>query len=296
MYVVCLCLRSKCALVSFVVNVRADQLIAGGGAIRLPRFSLKAALKAAEQPVLLYASRDEELPGYIATAILGDPVPDPDHAGFYWLPLLSRASLNRRVTLKELRALGVREMPFSVYARPIRRVEEDEYQGLLDIGAIPPGFGEAESPSFMGSSDSFDSAERHEYRALRFEMLDVYGPRCVFTERSYPSLIGMHFGSDVGHLWPRSAGGPSVIRNIVPMTKDVNHQWDWGLVSLRNNGDVLIAAQAGEDTRALFAAVTRIRFPQRAELWPDALFLERHRDEIFEKGPKWTGTSSREKV
>lgn len=67
------------------------------------------------------------------------------------------------------------------------------------------------------------------------------------------------------------------------MTKDVNFQWDGGLVSLTNAGKVLIAKNAGPDTRALFAGHTMARFADNPQFWPDAQYLERHRDEIFEK-------------
>jgi hypothetical protein len=75
-------------------------------------------------------------------------VPDPERANFYLLPLLSRSPLSRRVTLRELRALGATEMPFSIYARPISRIEHDEYRSLINLGLITLEFAEEETRRF----------------------------------------------------------------------------------------------------------------------------------------------------
>ena len=56
---------------------------------------------------------------------------------------------------------------------------------------------------------------------------------CVPAQK-LPNLNTSRFGIDVGHIWPHWAGGPAIIQNVLPMSKDVNNQWDEGLVSLRN--------------------------------------------------------------
>jgi hypothetical protein len=226
------------------------------------------ALDAAGHDALLFASRGENVRGYYGTAMLGEAVPDASDRGSYWLP-------------------GAGEMPFYTYSHPIRLVAEEHYRGLATLGAIANGFGEQEAQRFEPSPLPRVTLKPVRYRELRFEMIDVYGPRCAFIRCSFPSLNGLAFGTDVGHLWPRSAGGPESIQNVLPMSKDVNNQWDQGLISLTNSGDLLIARQAGRDTRALFANFERIEFPRNVQFWPDARYLERHRDEIFEKGPKW---------
>ena len=273
-------------MVSYVVNVRLDQVDSDSGALHLPRFSLPSALEAAGHEILMFASRDENAPGYFGTATLGDPVPDLSDKSKYWLPLHNQRPLTRVVTLKELHALGGEEMPFHAYARPIRPLAEEEHDGLVTIGAIPSGFGEKEVQLLNETPLYRARFERPQNRRLRFEMLDAYGPECAFIRKSFPDLSGLRYGTDVGHLWPRYAGGPDIIQNVLPMSKDVNSQWDEGLISLTNNGDLLIANKAGNDTRALFNSFKRIEFPPDVQLWPDVRYLERHRDEIFEKGPK----------
>jgi hypothetical protein len=274
-------------MASYVLNVRIAQFDVQLSALRLPRNSLRSALDAAGHDVLLYASRDEELPGYYGTALLGDPAPDPRNPKVYLLPLLNRQALARIVSLEELRALGVEEQPFHIYAHPIRRVGEETQLALVNEGLILRGFGEEVTEHFLASSVEQSQRNSTDYRALRFEMLDLYGPKCAFLRRSFPSLDGHRYGIDVGHLWPHWAGGPDIIQNVLPMSKGVNNQWDEGLISLTNNGDLLIARQAGQDTRWLFSKCKRIIFPEDVAQWPDAKFLERHRDEIFEKGPNY---------
>lgn len=175
-------------------------------------------------------------------------------------------------------------MPFHTFSRPIRRVENDVYGGLVSLGMVPTGFGETESVPFM-VADAAGTTLRD--RALRFEMLSAYGAACVFTGNHFPSLDGNRFGVDVGHCWPRSAGGPSIIQNVLPMCKDVNYLWDEGIISLTDDGDLLLARNANPSTRLLLANFQRIRFPVDARLWPDAKFLDIHRRTIFEIGPTW---------
>jgi hypothetical protein len=189
------------------------------------------------------------------------------------------------MTLVELRALGVGEMPFHTYKHPIRPVAEVEYEALFAEGLIPRGFWESSVQMFEALQAPTWRSGSPDYRRLRFELFDAYGTYCAFTRRSYSNLWGTRYGIDVGHLWPNWAGGPAIIQNALPMSKDVNNQWDEGMISLRGNGDVLISHQAGDDTRWLFDKVKRIDFPLNAALWPYAKYLERHRDEIFEKGP-----------
>ncbi len=280
-------------MASYVVNVRIDQVDTQSGALHLPRFSLPAALKAAGHEILLFASRDESIPGYFGTATVGDPVPDLSDRDKYWLPLHKQQRLTRVVTLNELHALGVEEMPFHTYSRPIRPIADAEHEGLVTMGAIPSGFGEREVQLFNHTPLYREKFEQVQNRQLRFEMIDAYGPECAFMRRSFPDLSGLRYGTDIGHLWPRYAGGPDIIQNVLPMSKEVNWQWDEGLISLKNNGDLLIARGAGKDTRSLFADFKQIKFPANVQQWPDAQYLERHRDEIFEKGPKWLGYLSR---
>ncbi|MET3899575.1 hypothetical protein ABIB57_003537 [Devosia sp. UYZn731] len=256
-------------MVSYVVNVRLDQVDTNSGALHLPRFSLQTALEAAGHDILLFASRDEDTPGYFGTAAMGDPIPDPSNRSKYWLPLHNQQPLTRVVTLRELRALGMAEMPFHTYSRPIRPVTEQEHEGLVTIGVIPSGFGEKEVQPLAQAPIYRGRLVKVQDRQLRFEMMDAYGPECAFTRRSFPDLSGLRYGTDVGHIWPRHAGGPDIIQNVLPMSKDVNKQWDEGLISLKNNGDLLIANKAEKDTRALFASFKRVEFPTDVRLWPD---------------------------
>lgn len=174
---------------------------------------------------------------------------------------------------------------------PIRQVESSEFAALLQKGSITVGFGENQQPLFLPETRVHEVTEAVQLRALRFEMFDVYDPKCIFTKRSYPSLNMLRYGVDMGHIWPRAAGGPDIIQNVMPMSKDANNQWDEGLISLQINGDVLIAKDAGPDTYALLAGLKRVKFPKDIQFWPNAQYLERHRDTIFEKGPIRLNTS-----
>ena len=265
-------------MASYALNVRMDQFDIDQNILRLPRHSLRSAFEAAGHQVLLFASRDENDPGYYGIAFLGQPMPDPFSEKFYLLPLENQRPLRRTISLKELHALGVEQMPFHTYAYPIRKVAEEEQSALVSMGVIASGFGETAAPAFDGSPTDPRRQETPSYRALRFEVFELYGPRCAFLKRSYPNLNGSRFGTDVGHIWPHWAGGPDIIQNALPMSKDVNNQWDEGLVSLRNNGELLIAHQAGKDTRWLFAKCKKVVFPADPQRWPDAQYLERHRD------------------
>lgn len=111
-----------------------DQLHPSGGAIRLPRMSFGAALEIEGQPALLYASRTESTAGYFGTAVIGQAIPDLRDKSYYWLLLHQRKVLARAVTLKELRALGIGETPYHIYARPFRALAMNKLLHSVNLG------------------------------------------------------------------------------------------------------------------------------------------------------------------
>jgi len=282
----------------FALNVRTDQLSADGRALRVSRQNLLWALRLIDRALVLYRPRDEIDHGYYGVARILNVEQDGAKSNFIWLELSDVAEFPKVVTLDELYgAVATNDTPFHTYSRAVRPVTPYELARLFSLPGVPNALGlYEETIQAKLISDQVDSwtlrKVRLHQRALRAELLRVYGPRCAFTDEVYTSLSSRLFETNVGHLISLEYGGPSIIQNTLPMTGTTNWHWDGGLISATNSGHILVSAQASSSTRRLFEAGRKIRFAN-SKYWPRAEFLEWHRDCIFEKGRQpglqWSG-------
>ena len=235
------------------------------------------------QRVLMYAARTESNRGYFGTATIGDLIPNWDDGKFFWLVLEERVDFDRPITPLDLNNLGIAgEMP-QTYSKPIRQVNESHLRGLITLSKLPLGFGD--SVTHFQPAPGYEMA-RHNVRsqAVRFQMLEAYGPKCAFSGEIYSSLNGRRFGVDQGHLRPLYADGPDIIQNVLPMSKDVNWHWDEGIFSLTNGGTILAAKDASPSGPAPAGRSPKGRLPSGSSTLAGRTYLEFHRDVVFQKG------------
>lgn len=67
------------------------------------------------------------------------------------------------------------------------------------------------------------------------------------------------------------------------MSAETNWLWDEGVISLTNDGRLLVSEHASPECRAFYVDGHEIPFLSSL-YWPKAEFLEWHRDLIFNKG------------
>ncbi len=274
------------------INIRHDQFNARRNAIRVARTNLSAAFKAMYSTVLLYSPRGETNPGYFGTAEVVGVHPDLEFSGSFWLQLAGQRLFAKRITLEDLYDSGaINDTPFHTYSRTIRVVSKHELERLVAMSEV----GEEPQRQFAESALELEphsvllpSRKRQAFKLIRrsivrFQMLESYGPRCAFTDAYHPSLDGLRFAVQVGHLLPLRYGGPDILQNVVQMDGRVNWQWDEGIFTMRPDRTPIVSSKASSETRAELERFGRIHFPEDPRHWPKAEYLEAHRDLVFEK-------------
>ncbi|KRA98351.1 hypothetical protein ASD83_15160 [Devosia sp. Root685] len=277
-------------MLQYVLNVRQSQLNEARNVVRIYRTNLFKAWKLIGRHVLIYAPRGEEDTGYQGLAEVVDVHPDPDHPNFIRVEIGAILRFSVTLTPKMLYDAGdINDAPFYTYSHAIRAAPSFEVTRIAALEPLfehrPSGWHEdTSSRAVEGAAPKRALSNKIiRSRILRFQMLQHYGPSCVFTLLELPSLDGLHFAVQQGHLWPLEYGGPDVLQNILPMSGDVNWLWDNGLISLKNDGTPLVASGASQQVLGLLRNCTRIRFPKDPRAWPQVEYLERHRDMVFEK-------------
>lgn len=271
----------------FALNVRRDQADFGFQTIRLARTNLHAAQTHAGRTVFLYAPRDEPVPGYFGTATLGKIIPVPDNHSLFLLELLHVEVFPTAIPLGDLVGHEVNDEPFYTYSRAIRPIPPRIAELLLNRAPIRAGMAELNQPNFVPQTPRLIERERIRRQRLRHLLLEVHGDRCAFLDKPPSrSLDGLRVSTQMGHLKPLGLGGPDNEQNILPMSPETNWRWDHGLISLSNGFEILIAEGAGDEVRQDYAGRTKVRLPDNFAFWPAAEYLEWHRDNLFQKGPR----------
>jgi hypothetical protein len=272
----------------YALNVRSQQLSSDGMLLRISRQNLYRAIRLIGRRLLLYRPRDEDDHGYFGTATIADVEIDPGSSTFIWLALTNTTLFSKPVPLSELYGtLHVNDNPFHTYSRALRPVTDYELQMLLGLEHVDgsPGLNEGHLRVELDEAAPNWSVSKSKTRRrlLRAQMLELYGPHCALSGHLHIGLNGRFYETQVGHVVALEYGGPDIIQNVIPMTGTANWHWDHGLISLTNEGRILVSSRASPDTRKLFKAGRQVHFPD-PRFWPRAEYLQWHRDVVYEKG------------
>ncbi len=84
------------------------------------------------------------------------------------------------------------------------------------------------------------------------------------------------------HIRPVAAQGPDSVRNGLALSGTVHWMFDRGLISLADDGEILMARYAvPEPVQRLINPDRRLRVPARPEFQPHPQFLRYHREAVF---------------
>lgn len=203
----------------YALNVRNQQLSPDGRAVSIARQNMRRVIALIGRQVVLYRPSDESGAGYYAEATVCRVLPDFKNKDRIWVELESIRPFESPVSVDHLyeSAQHLRDMPFHTYARSIRRISDYESAQLSELqDATPATLYEDPLPIVAGDSehdsDYVTRRSRRRDRGLRAFMLQLYGPRCVFTGKVSWSLGGRNPSTQVGHLVALVYGGPDVIQ------------------------------------------------------------------------------------
>jgi putative restriction endonuclease len=116
--------------------------------------------------------------------------------------------------------------------------------------------------------------------SFRLAVMEAYGGGCAVTgEHSMPAL-------EAAHIRPYSDGGEHVIRNGLPLRRDLHRLFDLGYVSATPNGRLLVSPRLREEfaNGNTYYALEgqQLRQPTRPDAMPDTSLLAWHSETVFQ--------------
>lgn len=147
-------------------------------------------------------------------------------------------------------------------------------QGLTDITEL------STIETRMTRQIVFDKKVRD--ASFRFRVVEqAYQGRCALTGVRMTNGNG-RAEVDAAHIRPVEHNGPDSVRNGLALMKSVHWAFDRGLVSLSDDGEILLVDRGIDDAvLRLFSDERRARLPLQEDLRPHGAFLNWHRTHVF---------------
>jgi putative restriction endonuclease len=123
-------------------------------------------------------------------------------------------------------------------------------------------------------------------RIFRTRVLKAYDRRCAFTGFQFINGGG-RAEVEAAHIKSVEAKGPDVVQNGVALSGTVHWMFDRGLLSVADNGEILLSNHINDvdGVRKILLADGRAQFPHDSVDHPDPAFLRWHREECFQGAP-----------
>jgi len=247
--------------------------------------------------------------GYYAVAKVERIVPDPANAGMY-LALIQPGSylefgrdvpfqLDGKAVERGLLDLGGR-LNNGRAIQSIRPISNEDFNRIVDLGLVDedellprqdedepaPATVQEEQAPWDPPVDRATMLVNRTVRNRQFRnrVLDVYDRRCALTGMK---LIngGGRAEAQAAHIMSVGAGGPDVVTNGLALSGTVHWMFDRGLVSLGDNGEILLSRKINdvEGVRNLLHADGFARLPTSPANRPHPRYLDWHRRICFEQ-------------
>ncbi|MGB0498654.1 MAG: HNH endonuclease [Rubricella sp.] len=254
--------------------------------------------------VYLEPSKVKQTRGYFAIAEVQEIVPDPTAPDMFIARITPGSYLDfgepvafreRGRVLEEglLSASGaisgraraaVRPISEIDFARIVERGLGREGDFLPRTGAMP-GFSDNQSP-FIGPLTTTRmrqlTSRSVRDRNFRKTVLRAYKDRCAFTGLR---LIngGGRAEAEAAHIRPVDKGGPDMVGNGIALSGTVHWMFDRGLVSLEDDGRILVSRQVNnpDAIRAMLNPDGQVLLPAMRQDRPIPEFTAWHRNHCF---------------
>jgi putative restriction endonuclease len=180
------------------------------------------------------------------------------------------------------------------FGNAVRLLQPGEYEAVLAAGMAPIR-DRTEDISFelAEEQETFERPVRETVlnrkvrdRAFMALVRDAYDSTCAFTGLR---LINGGGRSEIeaAHIQPVGGGhaGPDSVRNGLALSRTLHWMFDRGLMSLEDDGRILLAKRRGDDAldrvQRLLHPDGRATLPADVRLRPHGRFLRYHREAIF---------------
>lgn len=264
-----------------------------------------AAERAVGDWILYYAPRRttpddtsrDGLQAYFATARVTSVVEDavrPDH---YYAYVADFLEFDRPVPFREAGAYRESALRkddgtanLGAFGWSVRTIPDHEYEAIVAAGFVAlldPQVGSVREGDRWEWASTHGEEQRPRVpcvgerwfrdRAFTARVREVYANRCAFT--------GLHIFNGGGrpevqaaHIRPVDKKGPDSVRNGIALSHTVHWMFDRGLMSLEDDGRILIAKKGvPSEFRALLRPDLRAALPHEPSLRPHPEFLRFHR-------------------
>lgn len=121
-------------------------------------------------------------------------------------------------------------------------------------------------------------------RVFRRQVIRAYDKTCAFTGLCFINGGG-RAEVEAAHIRPVEADGPDVIGNGLALSGTVHWMFDRGLLSLSNDGEILVSRHVNniDEANRLLLPNRRARLPEIQTLRPHETYLDWHRENCFKK-------------
>lgn len=173
------------------------------------------------------------------------------------------------------------------FGRAVRNITDEEYQAIVSAGL---GKAEEEIAQMQEEADIKFDVQRpiiqqiieRPFREAVFSRIvkEEYDMTCAITGISIKNERGKG-EIEAAHIKPVKFNGPDSIRNGIALCRTFHWMFDYGLVSVADNSEILIKEIVPDRVRQLINSDGRIRIPSNRNAVPHPEFLRFHREHIY---------------
>lgn len=173
------------------------------------------------------------------------------------------------------------------FGRAVRNIPDEEYQAI-----VAAGLGKVEEEITKMQEDKeieFDVQRpiiqqlvERPFREVVFSKIvkEEYNMTCAMTGISIKNERGKS-EIEAAHIKPVKFNGPDSVRNGIALCRTFHWMFDYGLVSVADNNEILVKEIVPDRVRQLINDNWRIRIPANHNAMPHIEFLRFHRERIY---------------
>jgi putative restriction endonuclease len=180
------------------------------------------------------------------------------------------------------------------FGRSIRELPDHEFDVILAAGFSNIGLIVTQSEpvyqqkGFSEEQETFarpmiESIVKRPFRdrAFRNNICNIYDSTCAMTGIRIEAP-GSKFEVEAAHILPVEKNGPDTVRNGLALTRTLHWMFDRGLVSLEDDGEILLAdGRVSPKIKDMLNPTGKLFFPDRTDLRPHPKYTDYHRKNVF---------------
>lgn len=173
------------------------------------------------------------------------------------------------------------------FGRAVRNIPDGEYQtiveaGLADVEKDLAELVKEDEIPFEVERPITQQMVQLPFREVAFSKIvkEEYRMTCAMTGINIRNARGKG-EIEAAHIKPVKFKGPDSVRNGIALCRTFHWMFDYGLVSVADNHEILVKNLVPDKVRQLINRNGKIRLPENYTSTPHSEFLKFHRDRVF---------------